>query len=229
MQPSRFQSRRFALSAIVIAYVLVEVALWTRGRTQLAWSLVGASWIVWATVRQKRTAQQLGIGTRGLVPSLWVVPAAIGAALLMVLAGKVAGTLHGLYGPNPVLYHSVGYALWAIEQEFILQSFFYVNVEQLAGNRLHSAVIATALFAAAHIPNPLLVSATLVVGICFTQLFRRYRNIYALGIAHGLLGLALAVSVSADVHHHMRVGLGYLLYRPNPAAPAPTIFGLPHR
>jgi hypothetical protein len=154
----------------------------------------------------------------------------MGAALLIVLAGRVAGTLHGLYGPTPpVLYHSAGYALWAIEQEFILQSFFYVNVEQLAGNRLHSAVIATALFAAAHIPNPLLVLATLVVGICFTQLFRRYRNIYALGIAHGLLGMALAVSVSDNVHHHMRVGLGYLLYRPNSAAPAPTIFGLPHR
>jgi membrane protease YdiL (CAAX protease family) len=151
------------------------------------------------------------------------------AALLMVLAGMIAGTLHGLYGPNSVLYHSVGYALWAIEQEFILQSFFYVNVEQLAGNRFHSAVIATALFAAAHFPNPVLVSATLVVGICFTQLFRRYRNIYALGIAHGLLGLALAVSVSADVHHHMRVGLGYRLYRPNPAAPAPSIFELPQR
>jgi hypothetical protein len=229
VQSSRFRSRRFALIAIIIAYVLVEVALWTRGRTQLAWSAAGASWIVWATVRQKRTAQQLGIGAHGFVPSLWVVPAAIAAALLMILAGWIAGTLHGLYGPNPVIYHSVGYALWVIAQEFILQSFFYVNVEQLAGNRLRSAVIATALFTAAHLPNLLLVAATLAVGICFTQLFRRYRNIYSLGIAHGLLGLALAVSVSDDVHHHMRVGLGYLLYRPNPAAPAPPILGLPHR
>jgi membrane protease YdiL (CAAX protease family) len=229
VRPSRFQSRRFALIAIVVAYVFIEFALWTRGRTQLAWSLVAGFWMVWATVRQKRTVQQLGIGIRGLAPSLWVIPAAVGVAVLMALAGKAAGTLHGLYGPNPVLYHSAGYALWAIEQEFILQSFFYVNVEQLAGNQFRSAVIAAALFAVAHIPNPILVLATLVAGICFTQLFRRYRNIYALGIAHGLLGLALAVSVSENVHHHMRVGLGYRLYRPHPAAPAPPIFGLPQR
>jgi membrane protease YdiL (CAAX protease family) len=229
VQPSHFQSRRFALSAIAVGYVFIECALWTRGRTQLAWSLVAAFWIVWTTLRQKRTAQQLGIGARGLLPSLWVIPAATGVALLMAFAGKVAGTLHGLYGPNPVVYHSVGYAIWAILQEFILQSFFYVNVEQLAGNRLLSTLIAAVLFAAAHSPNPLLVSATLVLGLCFTQLFRRYRNIYALGIAHGLLGLALAVSVSDDVSRHMRVGLGYLLYRPNPTAPAPPIFGLPRR
>ena len=229
MHPSLFRSRRFALIAILVAYVLIEAALWTRGRTQLAWSLVAAAWIVCATVLQKRSLQQLGIGAHGFLPSLWVAPAGLAAALLMMLAGWSAGTLHGLYGPNPVLYHSFGYALWAIEQEFILQSFFYLNVEQIAGNRLRSAVIATVLFAAAHLPNPLLVAATLAIGICFTQLFRRYRNIYALGIAHGLLGLALAVSVPDHVHHHMRVGLGYLLYRPAAATPAPPILGLPQR
>jgi membrane protease YdiL (CAAX protease family) len=85
------------------------------------------------------------------------------------------------------------------------------------------------LFASAHIPNPVLVVATLAVGICFTQLFRRYRNIWGLGIAHGLLGLALTLSVPNDVHHHMRVGIGYLRYHPSPNTPAPPILGLPHR
>jgi hypothetical protein len=103
------------------------------------------------------------------------------------------------------VYHSFGYALWSVEQEFILQSFFYVNIEKIEGNKLKSAAMATGLFAAAHLPNPLLVAATLAIGFCFTQIFRRYRNIYTLGIAHGLLGLALACSLPNDVHRHMRV------------------------
>jgi len=31
-------------------------------------------------------------------------------------------------------------------------------------------------------------------------------------VAHGLIGLAIAVSIPDSLHHHMRVGLGYLRY-----------------
>jgi membrane protease YdiL (CAAX protease family) len=222
-------SRRFALLAITVAYVLIEVALWTRGRTQLVWSLIAAAWIVWTVVHQRRTARQLGIAGTGFRASLWIAPAGLALAVVMMFVSWRLGTLHDLYGPNPVLYHSAGYLLWAVEQEFILQSFFYLNLEELIGNRVRSALIATLLFALAHIPNPVLVVATLALGLCFTQMFRRYRNIYALGIAHGLLGLALALSVPNDVHHHMRVGIGYLRYRPSAGAPTPPFLGLPHR
>ena len=44
--------------------------------------------------------------------------------------------------------------------------------------------------------------------------FLRYRNLYALGLAHGILGLCVAITVPDALHHHMRVGLGYLRYRP---------------
>ena len=43
-------------------------------------------------------------------------------------------------------------------------------------------------------------------------LFRRYRNLYMLGLAQGLLGLCFAICVPDAMHHHMRVGLGYFHY-----------------
>src|SRR5437879_12253662 len=47
------------------------------------------------------------------------------------------------------------YAVWAFLQQFMLQSFFFVRLESLLGSR--RAVLATTiLFAAAHIPNPIL-------------------------------------------------------------------------
>jgi membrane protease YdiL (CAAX protease family) len=72
--------------------------------------------------------------------------------------------------------------------------------------------LAAVLFAAAHLPNVWLAIATLVWGAISCGLFRRYRNIYALGLAQGLLGICFAVCVPDAVHHHLRVGLGYLRY-----------------
>ena len=78
----------------------------------------------------------------------------------------------------------------------------------------NSAAVALAgtLFAAAHLPNLVLTAATLVWGVVACALFRRYQNIWALGLAQGLLGLCFAICVPDALHHHLRVGLGYLRY-----------------
>ena len=76
-----------------------------------------------------------------------------------------------------------------------------------------SITMAALLFAAAHLPNLVLTAATLVWGAVSCLLFHRYRNLYVLGLAQGLLGLCFAVCVPDALHHHMRVGLGYLHYQ----------------
>jgi membrane protease YdiL (CAAX protease family) len=73
-------------------------------------------------------------------------------------------------------------------------------------------MLAGTLFAAAHLPNLVLTAATLVWGIVSCALFLRYRNLWALGLAQGLLGLCFAICVPDALHHHLRVGLGYLRY-----------------
>ena len=63
------------------------------------------------------------------------------------------------------------------------------------------------------IAKGIVTAATLVWGIVSCVLFRRYHNLWALGLAQGLLGLCFAVCVPDALHHHLRVGLGYLRYR----------------
>ena len=58
----------------------------------------------------------------------------------------------------------------------------------------------------------MLVPATLIGGLVFCKLFRRYRNIYTLAVAQTILGMCLAAAVPNTVHHHMRVGIGYLTF-----------------
>jgi membrane protease YdiL (CAAX protease family) len=84
-------------------------------------------------------------------------------------------------------------------------------LESLLGSR-RAVLAAAGLFAVAHIPSPLLTLLSLLGGILFCELFRRFRNLYPLGLIHGALGLTIAASLPDRWLHHMRVGLGFLRF-----------------
>jgi membrane protease YdiL (CAAX protease family) len=130
---------------------------------------------------------------------------------VMELSAK-AGTLHPLFGkPNAVL-HGASYLVWAVVQQWIQQSFFFARIEQVIHRGILASFTTAALFGLAHLPNPVLAPITFVGGWFLSELYRRYRSVVPLGIAHGLVGLAIALSVPDSLNHHMRVGLGYLHY-----------------
>ncbi|HYL95050.1 MAG TPA: CPBP family glutamic-type intramembrane protease, partial [Terriglobales bacterium] len=108
--------------------------------------------------------------------------------------------------------HVAGYFLWTLYQQFLLQDYFMPRLLRLVPNHQAAVAIAAVLFAAAHLPNLPLTAATLLWGVASCALFRGYHNLYALGLAQGLLGLCFAICVPDALHHHLRVGLGYLHY-----------------
>jgi hypothetical protein len=203
-------SRVWRCGQIALAYGLLEASLWTEGHTQRMFALATAVWIVAATLLSRRSLRQLGLGTSGFVKSLIAIPIALVAASIIVLIGWKAETLRGLFGARPPLWHSSGYAIWALIQQFILNSFFYLNLEELLGDHERALWGAAALFCFAHIPNPVLMAGTLLAALFLVSMFQRYRNIYPLGVAHAIVGLSLAVTVPDVWIRHMRVGISYL-------------------
>jgi Type II CAAX prenyl endopeptidase Rce1-like len=155
-------------------------------------------------------AEELGLGLRGLVPSLWILPAAAVLTVVSVLVARKFGFLHPLYKGD--FKHIAGYVIWTCYQQFLLQDYFMPRLLRLLPSAASAIAVTGTLFAVAHMPNVWLAVATLLWGIVSCALFRRYRNLYALGLAQGLLGLGFAICVPDALHHHLRVGLGYLLY-----------------
>jgi hypothetical protein len=200
---------------LCVSYSLILATIWTLNPWQRLFYWLALTWIVVTTWMQRPTWSTLGLGLPGLVRSLWVVVAAvILAALAVYTAGRIH-SLHRLHGPTPVLSHAWGYLIWAVMQQFLLQIYFLVRLLRLLPGKVAPVVAAAGLFSLAHLPNPVLAPVTLVWGIAACMLFLRYRNIYALGVAHGVLGLCVAVIVPDSVHHHMRVGIGYYRYHPH--------------
>jgi len=214
------------LLEVTIAFALILIALWSGPMTQKLIGIATFGWIVASTLRSQATAASLGLRLSGTRRSLWVVCAALLFAAVVIWMASRMHTLH------VVLFHGfavelsvVAYMLWALVQQFILQDFFLVRLLRLLPTRTAAVVVAAALFAVAHLPNSFLMAATLLWGMVACALFLRYRNLYSLGLAHGVLGLCLAIAIPNAVHHQMRVGLGY--FRWHAPATTPAVIGNP--
>ena len=196
---------------IAFAYGLLEAALWTPpGRLDLAWMILTAAFILVMAFRGPYSAREMGVTFPTGKATIWIV----GAGLILA---ATLWSCAALMGANAAPTHAMPlrtawqYAVWAFLQQFMLQSFFFVRLESLLGSR--RAVLATTiLFAAAHIPNPILTIGSALAGFFFCEMFRRYRNIFPLGLVHVILGLAMAASVSDALLHHMRVGIGFVQF-----------------
>lgn len=202
--------RRWVWAQVVIAFLFVECAVWAaRLSVRSRWAVVASVLVVFLALVDRPSNGPLGLGLpnlRGIVAIL-----AIGTLIAssMIAATKALG---GQIPANPTFPNwgmAWKYVLWAMLQQFLLQCFFFARCEELFGSKT-AVWVAGTLFSLAHQPNMILTSCTLFSGLLFCELFRRYRNIYPLGIIHAALGLTLSSTVPESLLQHMRVGIGYL-------------------
>lgn len=208
--PRATASRR-DLAELVLGFAAILAILWLPTHLQLIFGPIALFTPLVLLLWRHPGLNELGLGWRGFVPSLWILPAAVLLSGVGIEAAKRATTFHPLYAPD--FSHVAGYVLWTLYQQFLLQDYFLPRLASVLSSNTAIAVAAL-LFAVAHLPNIPLVLATLVWGAVSCILFRRYRNLYIIGITQGLLGLCFAVCVPDVWLHHMRVGLGYFHYHP---------------
>ena len=204
-------SRTRDLVELIFGYGMIVGIIWTPERLQRVLSPVALLLTLLVVLAHRRNRDELGLGARDFVRSLWILPAAAGLAALSIFVAAKIGTLHPLYKAD--FAHISGYVLWTIYQQFLLQDYFMDRLLRLVSSEAAALTLAGSLFAAAHLPNLVLAAATLLWGIVSCALFRRYHNLWALGLAQGLLGLCFAVCVPDALHHHLRVGLGFVRYQ----------------
>lgn len=208
---SQSQTSFRAAAEVSIGFAAILAVLWLPTREQLIFGPIALGAPLLLVLGQRPTLEGLGLGWRGLVSSLWILPAATATAIVGILLARTSGTLHDLYKAD--FAHVGGYVVWTIYQQFLLQDYFMPRLTRLLSTDA-AVALAAVLFALAHLPNVVLTVATLAWGAISCALFRRYRSILILGLAQGLLGLCFAVCVPDVFVHHMRVGLGYWHYQP---------------
>jgi len=147
-----------------------------------------------------------GLSPRALLPAARAAVLFTAPAVLVVLgAGMAFGTLHdrGSVRDLAVLIP------WGAAQQWVLQTVVLREARRLTSPKT-SIVVASALFALVHAPNPFLMLTTFAGALGWCAIFARYANILPLGISHAIATLALLYAFDDGITGRLRIGDAYL-------------------
>lgn len=188
------------LIATGVGHVLLELsvdglkgAAESLNRPQHYFNLIAVfawgGYLVWCLKNKIMTADGLGFRRKGFSRSIaaglfLAVPGFAAMALLGLKSGMVAGVSKGFWLLLPV------YPVWGLAQQFALQALIARNLRGLIQKQGAVALCAGTIFSLAHFPNFMLMALTFPAGVVFTWMFSKYRNMWAIGVLHGILGSA---------------------------------------
>jgi len=197
--------------ALIFTGILAYIWRWQHTSPH-AWMALFALILV-SHVLHRDTLRSLGLTGAGLRASAqWVLPLAILLCLPLLIYGFERHRLVLLHPTWQSLVPLLGYGIWCAFQQYLTQSYFHNRLMLVIRNRHGSSALVGIMFSATHIPNLILMIATLVAGFVFAEVFARYRNIWPLALAQAVGGLLLAAVAPDTLIHHMRVGPGYFFY-----------------
>ena len=152
--------------------------------------IVGLSFFVLTFFVRKDSLQDLGIRFDNLKPSgkECFVASLIGANVFIAIffVNNNEFTPHSF---QYYLLNSLIFIVWGTVQQFLLQSNIVIRLIQILRNKNNAIVAAGAIFSLLHAPNIPLMVLTFVAGVVCCIIFLRHRNIFALGITHGVMAL----------------------------------------
>jgi hypothetical protein len=201
--------RLAAIGEVLFVFAGVVAYIWLLQFTFPDFAIVLLVFIIATFFLHRDRLQDLGLGSHGLAGLKAV-------AMPTLMIGGVLGVAAVVRGAPPMALltadklASVGkYFAWCLLQEFVLQSFFANRLLLIFKDQRRAASMNGLIFAAVHIPNPVLVPVTFLGGYLLTRIFFSTRNLVPLALAQAIVGSLLAVAVPVSWHHGLRVGPGF--------------------
>jgi hypothetical protein len=197
--------RILAAAEVAIVFVGVMAYIWRLQFTFPDFAVILLAFIIATFFVHGDRLQDLGLGSRGLAAGIRMLALPtliIAVALILIGIPLRFFTIDRLAGLEK-------YFAWCLLQEFALQSFFGNRLLQALKSENWAAWVNAGLFAAVHLPNPVLVPVTFLGGYILTRVFFSTRNLVPLAMSQAILGSLLSVALPAAWHHGLRVGPGY--------------------
>jgi membrane protease YdiL (CAAX protease family) len=205
-------SEKLSIAEALSVFAIVMAYIWKLRAPYPHFWLVPVAVILASHLARHERPPELGFRTKNFgVCFRKYGLAVIGLALTMWICGLAFGTIRPLGFWQAVLSLAI-YVPWGLFQQYLMNGYFLRRFE--VGLSRHAAEILTAaLFCVVHVPNWFLMAVTLPGAFAAMWVYRRYRNLYVLGLAHATLGFVLFMAVPDSISHHLRVGPGWFSWR----------------
>jgi hypothetical protein len=176
---------------------------------RLSW-IVFPVWLASSFLLHKDSLKSLGWRADNLASAVKYSSMIFAPCLFgLVVIGIFLGAWHRSFQSLLVPRHFLGYTAFCVVQQIGLNSLVTNRLLAAIDNRVQVALLAGALFALLHWPNPVLVPVTFVGGFLMSWLFAKERNILSLSVWQGVLGTVVWWAFPVAWHHAMRVGPGF--------------------
>jgi membrane protease YdiL (CAAX protease family) len=161
--------------------------------------------------RRREKAKSLGFDWRSFRPCAEKLAPALLFLVLLLLGGGLLFSTTRPMGWEGAMTAWTAYMPWGVFQQYALNGYFLNRIDRVVSSRA-APILTAALFSSVHLPNWFLMAVTLLAGYGCTWLYRRYRNLYSLGLAHGTLGFLLYLVIPDSISHHLVVGPGWFTH-----------------
>ncbi len=202
--------RTLAIVDVIGIPAAVMLFIWRLQFTSPNFWIVFPVWIAASFLAHRDTPKTLGWRAENLGAAFRqaVLPCLLLAASLATL-WLVLGTRNTLPANFFSLRSRWAYFAFCLLQQVALNSLITNRLVLLTRKPYAASLLAGAIFAIIHWPNPVLVPCTFVAGSVMAWLFIRQRNIIPLALMQVLLSAMAWWSLPAAWHHRMRVGPHY--------------------
>ncbi len=186
----------------VFAMIVLYIWQWRPGHP-LSWAII-LGFVLASHAFRRETPAGLGFRLTNLKSALAAItPVALLLALALLAIGAMCHTVRTVT-PQAGFSSLALYCCWGLFQQYLLNGYFvnrFVEISPAA-----APLMAAIAFSGIHTPNWFLMGVTLFAGFACAKIYLKFRNLYALGLAHGVIGFLLYLCVPDTISHHLYVG-----------------------
>jgi len=194
----------FALAEALSVFAMIMLYIWRlRFPNPFSWTIILVLMLASHAFR-KETPAKLGFVPANLRETLGLFAPMVSVLALALLAGgAICRTIRPIT-PQSGFSSLVLYCFWGLFQQYVLNGYFLNRFREVSPAR--APLLAALMFSLVHAPNSFLMPVTLIGGYFCARAYLNSRNLYFLGLAHGVIGFLIYLVVPDTISHHLYVG-----------------------